>query len=255
MNKTLAIAVSCVLVGSVISPAAWAQATVKDDGQWRAALGAGISASSGNTKATTFTFNGDAVRATPVDKWGLTGNSLYAKSDGVVTADQTRAGTRYDYNITPQWFGFTSLDLERDKIAQLKLRSVIGGGLGYHLIKNDATTFDVFTGVGYTNDSYREPRLVNDALRTDYAYVNLLVGEESTHKFSENVSAKQKLVIYPNLENRGEYRAQFDSGLAVAINKAMNLNVGFSARYNSEPGPGVKKTDSLLTTGVSVKFE
>lgn len=253
MRKSLALWVP--LAWAVVSQTAWAQATVKDDGQWRAALGLGVSATSGNTKATTINFTGDAVRATPVDKWGFNGTSLYAKSDGVVTADQTRAGTRYDYNITPQWFGFTSLDLERDKIAQLKLRSVIGGGLGYHLIKNDATVFDVFTGVGYTTDSYRAPLLINDAFRTDYAYVNLLVGEESTHKFSDTVSAKQKLVLYPNLENRGEYRAQFDSGLAVAMTKSMSLNVGLSARYNSDPGPGVKKTDTLFTTGVSVKFE
>jgi hypothetical protein len=30
------------------------------------------------------------------------------------------------------------------------------------------------------------------------------LGEESTHKFSETTSAKQRLVLVPNLKNRGE---------------------------------------------------
>jgi putative salt-induced outer membrane protein len=245
----------CAVMLASASTAVFAQATVKDDGLWRAALGVGASSTSGNTRASSVNINGDAVRATALDKWGVYGSSLYAKSAGAVTADQTRLGTRYDYNVTQQWFGFTGLDFERDKIAALKLRSAVSAGLGYHVIKNDATVFDVFTGVGYTQDDYRVPRFVNDALRTDYAYANLLLGEESTHKFSENVSAKQKLVLYPNLENRGEYRAQFDAGLAVAMTKTISLNVGASARHNSDPGPGVKKTDTLVTTGISVKFE
>jgi putative salt-induced outer membrane protein YdiY len=234
---------------------AFAQATLKDDGQWRAAIGLGASASSGNTKSTSITFNGDAVRATKQDKWAIFGSTLYAKSGGVVTGEQIRAGTRYDYNLNEQWFGFGALDAERDKIALLNLRTNLGAGLGYHVIKTDTTVFDIFGGVGYTTDKYDAPRLLDGENRARYSYTNLLLGEESTHKLSDTMSAKQKFVIFPNLDNRGEYRAQFDSGIAVAMSKNMNLNVGFSARLNSDPGPGVKKTDTLLTTGISVKFE
>jgi putative salt-induced outer membrane protein YdiY len=240
---------------ATLSQIAFAQATVKDDGQWRAALGLAASSSSGNTKSSSFALTGDAVRATTADKWSLYGNALYGKSAGVTTAEQLRAGTRYDYNLTPQWFGFGLLDLEKDKIAALNLRSGLGAGLGYHVIKDAQTTFDVFAGVGYTSDKYDAPRLIDGSNRSSYSYTNLLFGEESTHKISDGVSAKQKLVVYPNMSNSGEYRAQFDAGLGVAMSKTMNLNVGFSARVNSDPGPGVKKTDTLLTTGISVKFE
>jgi putative salt-induced outer membrane protein len=256
MKKSLVLLqIPAVLFGAAFSHTAFAQATVKEDGQWRAAIGVGASSTSGNTKSTSINVLGDAVRATTIDKWGFYANSLYAKSAGEVTADQTRLGTRYDYNVTPQWFGFTGLDFERDKIAELDLRSAVSVGLGYHIIKNDSTLFDVFGGVGYTQDDYGVPRFVDGADRTDYSYTNLLIGEESTHKFSDTMSAKQKLVIYPNLANRGEYRAQFDSGLALAMSKTMNLTVGLSAKYNSDPGIGVKKTDTLFTTGISMKFE
>jgi putative salt-induced outer membrane protein YdiY len=256
MNKPLAsLWVWVAAVSACASCTAWAQATVKDDGQWRAALGVGASTASGNTKASSISINTDAVRATKQDKWGFAASSLYAKSGGVITADQMRGGTRYDYNVTEDWFGFGSFELERDKVAALKLRSNVGAGLGFHVIKNDSTTFDLFAGAGYTSDNYNVPRLVGGANRTDYAYSNLLLAQESTHKFSESTAAKQKLVVYPNLEDRGEYRAQFDAGLSVAMTKTMNVNVGFSARVNSDPGPNAKKTDTLLTTGISVKFE
>ena len=67
--------------------AAQAQATVKNDGQFRAALGLGASLASGNTKATNLSLTGDAVRATDQNKLSLYGNMQYARSNGQTTAD------------------------------------------------------------------------------------------------------------------------------------------------------------------------
>lgn len=235
--------------------AAQAQATAKPDGQWRAALGLGASASSGNTKASNLSLTGDAVRLTAQDKASLYGNAQYARSGGVTTGEQVRAGGRYDYNLNAELFGFGGLDFERNKFANLSLRSQLSAGLGWHALKTPTTTWDLFAGAGYTSDKYRNAMLIDGASRSSYGYMGLLLGEESTHKLSETTSAKQKLVLVPNLKNRGEYRATWDAGLAVSMTKALNLNVGFGYAYNSEPGPGRKSTDTLLTTGISVKFD
>lgn len=232
-----------------------AQATVKDDGQFRYSLGLGASNASGNTRATNLSLAADGVRATKQDKVTLYGNAQFAKSNGTTTGEQFRLGGRYDYNLSAQTFAFGGADLERNKFANLKLRGALSAGLGYNVIKTDATTFAVFGGVGHTSDQYIAATRVDGALRTKYAYANLMVGEESTHKLSATTSFKQRLVLLPNLKNSGEFRANFDAGLAVAMSKAMNLNVGFSAAHNSEPGAGRKATDTLLVTGISVKFD
>ena len=247
--------ISLLAATSAVSLSAAAQATVKDDGQWRSALGAGLSLSSGNTKSTSFTFAGDAVRATKEDKINIYASALYAKTNSVTTGEQLRAGTRYDWNLDPSLFAFGGLDLEKDKIAELKLRGAVNAGLGYKVINTPDLTFNVLGGVGYTSDRYDFARDVDGELRSRFSYASLLIGEESTHRFSDTTAAKQRLVIYPNLKDRGEFRAQFDAGLAVAMTKAMNLNVGFAVRHNSAPGTGFKKTDTLLTTGIAVKFE
>ena len=237
------------------SGTALAQATVKDDGQWRAALGAAFSKSSGNTDSTSLALQADAVRATPLDKWTLYANTLYGETSGVKTADQQRAGGRYDWNLTPHLFWFGGLDAERDKIALLNSRFTVSTGLGYKIFKEPNLTWDVFGGVGYVTDDYAAPRLVDGGLRTGYDYATLLLGQESTHRFTETTSARQRLVLYPNLSNSGEYRAQWDFGLAVAMSKTLNLTAGLAYKYNSDPGVGIKKTDTLFTTGVAVKFE
>lgn len=247
--------VSIIALAASACTLALAQATVKPDGQFRAALGLGASMSSGNTDATNLSLTGDAVRVTDQNKISLYGNAQYARSDGVTTSEQVRLGGRYDHNIGSAYFAFGGLDFERNKFSNLKLRSQLSGGLGWHVVKSPTTTFDVFGGLSYTSDDYFDPAVIDGQSRSSYDYMGLLLGEESTHKLSENTSAKQRLTLVPNLKNSGEFRANWDAGLAVAMSKALSLNVGVSVAHNSDPGPGRKSTDTLLTTGISVKFD
>lgn len=92
-------------------------------------------------------------------------------------------------------------------------------------------------------------------MRSSYNYASLLLGEESQHRLSDTTSAWQRLIVYPNLRDRGEFRASFGAGLSVAMSSTMNLNVGLGYNHNSDPGTGKKKGDTLLTTGISVRFD
>jgi putative salt-induced outer membrane protein len=231
-------------------------ATLKTDGKLRAALGLGASVSSGNSRTSNFSLTAHGVRATDQDKATVYGSALYARTAGVTSAEQLRAGGRYDYNLSAaDTFAFGTADLERDKLANLSLRGVLGGGAGLHVIKTPATTFDVYGGLAYNADKYVAATVIDGQSRSSYSYAALLLGEESQHRLSDTTSAWQRLTVYPNLRNRGEFRASFASGLSVAMSSAMSLNVGLGYAFNSEPGMGRKKGDTLLTTGVSVKFD
>lgn len=250
-SRTLAVAVlalACV-------PPALAQATVKADGRFRSAIGLGASLSSGNSKASNLSFTADAVRATDQDKSTLYMNAQYARTEGVTTAERARLGGRHDFDLGRTLFAFGALDFERNKFANLQLRSQVGAGLGYHLRRGEPVAWDVFGGLGYARDSYIDPMLIDERVRSSYGYATLMLGQESTHRLSSSTSFKQRLVLTPNLKHRGEYRATWDAGLAVAMSNALSLNLGFNASHNSEPGPGRRATDTLLTTGVSMKFD
>jgi putative salt-induced outer membrane protein YdiY len=234
---------------------ALAQATVKDDGQWRAAVGAAFASTGGNTRSTTISGMADAVRSTPQDKIALYANALYASSQGSKTADLFRLGAKYDWNLTSQLYAFGLGEAERDQVAGLDSRLMLGGGAGWRFVNTETLKFEAFGGLGHVSDRYAGPRLLDGSVRDRYSHATLLAGEESTHKLGESTTARQRLVLFPNLKNSGEYRAQFDAGLALATTKQLSLTAGLTLKFNSDPGSGVKRSDTLLTTGISVRFE
>ncbi|MCU0951232.1 MAG: DUF481 domain-containing protein [Burkholderiaceae bacterium] len=243
------------LAAALASTAVRAQeAPIEYEDLWAVTLGASLSRASGNTDASSIALQGDALRVTEESKWAIRGNGLYAKTEGTRTAEQARLGTRYDWNLTPWLFVFGGLDLERDEVALLNLRYTTSVGAGYRLFEQYNLGWEVFGGVGYVRDHYAEPRLVDDRLREDYGYPTALLGQESIHQFSATTSGKQRLTVLANLKDRGEYRAQWDLSLAVAMTQRWSLTVGLAWRYNSDPGPTLERADTLLTSGVSVKF-
>jgi putative salt-induced outer membrane protein YdiY len=231
------------------------QATVQPDGQFRWALSLGASASDGNSRASSLALGGEGVQATDGWKTTVRGSGLYTRSGGVATGERLRLGVRHDRQIDARWFGFGGLDAERDKFANVALRAQASGGLGLHVVRTDTSTWDVFGGLGLNQDRFVAPALVDGQVRSRYRYTSALLAQEGAHKFTPTTSAKQRLVLYPNLRNRGEYRATWDASLSVAMSSTLSLNVGLGVTHNSDPGPGRRRTDSLLTTGVAMRFD
>ena len=235
---------------SIATTTVFAQTATKPDGQWRGSVGLGATIANGNTKSTNLNLNADAVRQTAIDKLGFYAQSLYGSSTvsgtTTTTAQQFRLGGRYDRNITNEWFAFGSLDIEKNKLANVKWRIVPAGGAGYHIIKTDVTTFDVFAGLAY--NSIR--RYSGD----DNSGMELVIGEESTHKLSDTSVFRQKLVVYPSLRNSGDFRATFDAGIATRIMGGLSLVVNLSDRYDSTATSPVKKNDLLIFTGLQYGF-
>ena len=238
------------LAAAGISGTAVAQ-TKPADGLWHGAMAAGVSLASGNTRSSAFSLVGDGAVETAADKLTIYGTALNASTknaagDKTKTADLYRLGARYDRNITDRLFGFGGLELEKDGIQSLKLRSGVNAGLGYHVLRGDSITFDVFGGVGYVRNDYK--------VATDTSGATLLLGEESTHKLSATSAFKQRLVIYPGLKSSLGNRATWDATVSTALAGNLTLNATYSLRHASKVPDGVKRTDSLFIVGVGYKF-
>jgi putative salt-induced outer membrane protein YdiY len=227
-----------------------AQTVSKPDGAWRGSLGANVSSASGNNQSLNAGLNADAVRQSENDKLVGAVQSLYGRreTDGVreLTASRLRASARYDRDISDLTYGFAGYDLEKNKLADLKWRHSPSVGAGLHLRKTETFTFDVFAGYSYNHETLYT--------RTRRSFNEGLLGEETTHKFSASTSFRQRLTLFPNLTDSGEYRVVFDAGLLTQLVDHWNLTVNLAARYQSNPPLGVQKSDTLLFTGLQYSW-
>ena len=241
---------------SLISTAAFAE--TKTDGLWRATGGAALSQSSGNSESTSIAITLDATNATTVDKTTLGGDYNYGRSEaaGVSTTNTEKWNVfgQYDYNLGPRIYGFGRIGGQGDKLADLDLRVGLSAGLGYKLIDNSNTSFNVFGGAGHTTDSYSVAQLIDGRTATRFSRSSLILGEESTHKISANTSFKQRLEYAAGLSGDKAKLTKFTAGLQVAMSRTLSLAVGFTANHNSQPPAGQKSTDTLLFTGINVKL-
>lgn len=218
-------------------------------GAWGGFLDSGLSLSRGNADTTNFTIGATATRMTDKDKASAFINSIYSSgtTNGVTltTASAIHAGLRFDYNLSDKTFAFAFTDFDHDRFQQLDLRNVIGGGLGYHMVKSDITNFDIFAG-----GSFNQEYFTTLTRRSGEA----LVGESFDHKLSSAFSVKQRLEFYPDLSSMGDYRVVFDTAAITKLSKFLSWQVDASDRYITNPVNGLKGNDLLFTTGVRVAF-
>ena len=243
---------ACLAVAALPSHA---QVTQKPDGQWRSLFTAGASVANGNSDAKSASLAADVIKMTSSDKWEFTGGAQYARSAGATTANHQNFTGLYNQDITPQWYGFGQLDLVRDIPSDLASRITPSTGLGYHVVKKPDQTFDVSAGLAYTWDKYRRPQVVDGQMRSRLDHAELLLAEESNNKLTDSTTFKQKFTVYPSVSDGNGVRTVFDAGLSVAMTKQLALTATLSHRYDSQPGDGLKKNDTLFVTGVSLRFD
>lgn len=216
--------------------------------EWKTGLNAGFALTGGNSETKNLSIGFLAARQTLHDKLGLYANSVYASNDAAgaipsTTANTAGGGLRYDHDLRDRVFAFGAADFFSDALQTLNIRSVFGGGLGYHAIKNDNTTLDLLAGLNYTHESYT-------GLTRNFAA--LTIGEELMHKLGKSTVLNESLTFYPNLNDLGEYRGTFAFGTITKMNKWLGWQNSFSDIYVTNPPLGKKQNDIILTTGLSV---
>jgi len=134
---------------------------------WSGFFDTGLALTRGNSQTASYTFSAKGVRETPRDKLTVYSNYIFANNDttlpATTTANLFEAGIRGDLNITPRTFVFAFGDFQTNQLQHLSLRQTYGGGIGYHIIKNDRTVFDVFGGADYDRDAFSSYTFTNPA--------------------------------------------------------------------------------------------
>ena len=232
---------------------------------WNGAATVGFSLTRGNSQTENLALAFNSARATSTDKLSLYTNAVYGTNQLATpstTANTEAGGIRYDRNINPRMFAFVAADFSSNALQDLNLRSVGSVGLGYHAIKNDRTTLDFLAGGNFTDENYTETIVTDDTttppttatIKLIHNYGALTLGEELTHKLGKSTVLAEKLYLFPNLTETGEYRGTFDLGVVTKISKWLGWQNHFSDIYVSNPPEGTKQNDVVLTTGLNIAF-
>jgi putative salt-induced outer membrane protein YdiY len=232
---------------------------------WRGTVDTGLALTRGNSETANFTLAAKAVRETPRDKLTVYGAYIFANNSSVpptvTTANALDAGLRGELNIhSGRLFVFALGDFQTNQLQHLDLRSVFGGGFGYHLVETANTTFDIFGGITYDRDSFGAYNVANPTpppvlLLIPSSVQNsaeAVVGEELDTKLSKRTSVTERFSFYPNLSHTGDYRFQLDSTVSTQMKKWLSWQATLSDRYISYPPVGLKANDLLLSTGLRV---
>lgn len=227
-------------------------------GRWVGLAGASLAATSGNTSSSALVLNLDLSRLTDQNKTSLSGavNEARNRNNGVVntTSGKWSVAGQYDHNLTPVWFALGKLGFERDRVIDLKLRTLSSVGLGYHLVRSDDHTVDVFGGLSYSRETYGVDKTISDDTGRRFSSTAILMGQETSHKLTDTVFFKQRLEFYNGISGQLDKLIRFNASLNVAMTRTLSLSVSLIDTYNSRPANGQKKNDASLLTGVNVKL-
>jgi putative salt-induced outer membrane protein YdiY len=214
---------------------------------WAGALNVSLALARGNSDTATFGAGFTAARTTRADKTSLYANTLYSENSNAVpstSANTTAGGLRYDHNLNPKLFAFGTGDFSTNALQDLDLRSIIGGGFGWHASKSAKQTFDVLGGLVWTHETY-SPGPTN-------SFAALDLGEIYTRKVGAGSLFTEQAYIYPDLNQLSQVQLSADSSFSTRIGKIFNWQTTFSDRYTSFPPPGKLRDDVILTTGLGL---
>lgn len=159
------------------------------------------------------------------------------------TAD-TRRNTfaaRYTHDFNARWQGNAFYQFESDEQQGLDGRSLLGGFISNRLANSRRQRFSVFGGFAVNSEKFEAQS------RTETP--EGLIGFAYRLRSAADIDAT--LTFFPNLEESGRMRSQFDGTLSFDLFSDLDFKVTVYNRYDSAPPPGNEKNDSGVTLALS----
>lgn len=230
---------------------------------WAGAANVSLALARGNSNTATFGAGFTGARTTRSDKTALYFTTLYSENANSVpttSANASGGGIRYDHNLNPKLFVFGSGDFSSNALQDLDLRSIIGGGFGWHASKTPKQTFDVMGGLVWTHEKYAgfytsnstppPAQILTPATVNSFAALD--IGEQYTRKVGAGSMFTEQAFLYPDISNLGNLQLTLNSSFSTKLGKMFNWVTTFTDNYTSFPPAGTLDNDVILTTGLGI---
>ena len=220
---------------AAVEPASW-KGNITIGGNWQ----------DGNTETMNISAGALAVRRTDNDRFLI--NFLYNSSEdsGKRTAENTYGQLKYDYFLNPKWYLYLNVDMLSDEFKDINFRTSVGPGVGYQIWEEDDKALGLEAGVSYTS----EDRDVGE----DTDWLAARVGINFLYRLFANVLFTDQFVIYPNLDDTGEYTLRNEASLVTDIGADWAFRLSNIWERDSDPGPVLEQDDFTWILGLQYSF-
>ncbi len=221
--------------------------------KWTGNISAGITSTHGNTKTEMISANVALSKRTENDRTQLTAD--YAKGDQedpdtgqtVTIEDWWRAKGKYDYFFGKKFYTYVDGRYEKDDIAQLDRRVIIGGGGGYQWIESENMKFSTELGLASLYEKFDNQTESNSELSTQLGY-------NFDKKLTKNTKFTHDLTYYPSIDKFSDYFLTSTAGIRADFTEKIFMTLKAIFNYDETPAIGAHKTDVKYFLGLGYRF-
>ena len=174
----------------------------------------------------------------------------YGENDGERSANEVKGGASLEIPTLGPWSRSPKLDLERDGLEKLDLRTRVTAGAGYSLLNRPNHKLKTRGGAGYEHENFVDGETANDLV--------LEIGLEYFLKFGGSIKFTHATTYYPAFHDFGNYRVVPDTALVIPLTKTNDLMLklgGVRNQYDLSPTTGAKRLDTSYHTNILWKLK
>jgi putative salt-induced outer membrane protein YdiY len=221
--------------------------------KWTGNISAGLTATQGNTSTESVNASINLTRRSEKDRTKLTADYAKGRQEdpdtGVkkTTEDWWRTKAKYDYFFSKKLYGYLDGRYEKDSIAQLDRRVVLGGGAGYQWIESDDMNLSTEAGLASVYEKFDNQTSSNSEL-------SFQLGYNFDKKLHKSVTFLHDLTYYPSTDNFSNYYLTTTAELRTYFTERMFANFKVIYDYDATPAMGAGNTDVKYILSVGLSF-
>jgi len=175
-------------------------------------------------------------------------NYQQAQSRGVRNANKSYLHLRHRHGLSDAWAVEAFGQAQQDEFANLKLRTLLGGGLRWSQ-KRERWHFHLGLGTFYEYERLQKSVVNNKAtLWRANAYMT------ADYLLSEQAKLHETVYLQPAWHTLADLRILNDTSLKVSLTEHLALSLTLEVSYDSRPPVDTVKTNISYQTGIAYRF-
>lgn len=212
----------------------------------------GYSLARGNSRLSQSSLGVRTQYRAPAWRMQADASSLFSRQSDAPSTSRHTGSLRLDRFLGTETFVFTLATLERDERRLLDLRTNLGGGFGWKVLRSRRTELSLLGGATFVNEDFR--RRGPEQAAPGGSSGESLIGYSLERSLLGRAVLTSKTSAFRNFFGPARYRITFDGGLRVPLAGPFTWNMRLFDRFDSRPPEGVLRNDYGWISSLGVAF-